>query len=327
MKLANMGGIFLPIGFALSVVFAATSAPVKVFILSGQSNMVGFGKTSEITASDQIAAEYPNIKYFVATDEVYVIKPFPKLIYSDIHQQSRDFKIPTFGPEIGLAAKLSALYPNEKIILVKVAWGGTSLAGHWIRDDGGIYTWFKARVQEAITMISNDDPTNNFSICGIFWMQGEADACDALMAPVYAKNLLYFVDSMLRPFLTSVSTINGVPHVTLTNGKIPFIYGEIHYGWPNYGGVLLQQQWQAQFKVPCTRCMEESKRAQRWNELPPPSNLKEIDDGFSGAHYTTKGILVVGRAFGDAWIKFTNKVTTPGCRSEIINSDLMEILE
>lgn len=104
---------------------------VKVFIMSGQSNMSGSGIRDELGSAPQlpsktliynstdgcpdrsyncnwaIAGEQPEL-----TDNKWM--PFDRLNYS-------------FGPEVGFARKVAAAYPDDSIFIIKASWGGTGL--------------------------------------------------------------------------------------------------------------------------------------------------------------------------------------------------------
>jgi hypothetical protein len=297
--------------FVNLLAMTAYCAPVKVFILSGQSNMYGFGKVGEIGSADGILAEYKNIRYYHSLQA----DPNPIKIYTSLKKGTYQsitvltpskvpkYDVPAFGPELGIAKVLTNKYPNEKIVLIKIAWGGTNLANNWIKDEGGTYTWFKARLNEALADIISTYGSTGYAISGIFWMQGESDATEEL-APHYSNNLLYFTETMLRPFLDPYAK-------NLVNGKIPFIYGDIHTGWLPKGLMILQEQYRAQFKIPCVRCMAESRSASKWDET--PVDVDEQTAGFAWAHYNTKGMLKVGVGFGNALIALLNGNTTMGC--------------
>lgn len=283
---------------ACAVWLPASGAPVKVFILTGQSNMVGFGKSTEITQSDGIPVEFTKVRYYSAlegvTDPITIKSTLKKGTYQSVMvtKPSGTFFISSFGPELGIAKVLTAKYPNEQLVLVKVTKGGTSLADNWIKDVDSVYSWFKSKVGEAMKDIETKYGKSGYGIAGVFWMQGEADACFPEMASIYSDNLKYFADSRLRPFL---NTYPSLP----VNGSIPFIYGEIHTGWP-IGLVVLQEQYKGQSKIPCVRCMTGSRTATRWDEN--PVDQYETGAGFSGAHYNTQGTLKVGIDFGNAYL-------------------------
>lgn len=299
-------------------------APIKVFILSGQSNMVGFGKSGEIKSTDGIASEFTKIRYYTGNFEnnqsptrmFYTLKPGT---YQYATPANTNIPINTFGPELGIAKILSSTYQNEQIVMIKVAWGGTSLASNWIQNSLGTYDWFKARIQEAMNNLIATYGSKGFTIAGIFWMQGETDADSGpSMATVYSDNLKYFVEYMIRPFLRQYGD-------TLSIRIAPFIFGQIHNGWGD-GHTLLQEQYRAQYKISSCRCTDVSRTASRWNETPVDSFQTKV--GFSGAHYNTAGQLLVGAAFGNAYLEFLKGNPNLGCReSQMDDNMFLQIIQ
>lgn len=96
------------------LLYGSTPAAVKVFLLSGQSNMVGFGKISKILDSNSFQFSFPII-------------PRNPCTFLDCKTDTCVERF-NFGPEVGIAKVLSAAYPKDKIILIKAAWSGKGLA-------------------------------------------------------------------------------------------------------------------------------------------------------------------------------------------------------
>jgi hypothetical protein len=84
---------------------------VKIFILAGQSNMVGAAITSELPE------ELKNVKNDV---RVFEDEKMNHVIFKD-----------RFGPEFGFAKSLEEVLPNEEIVLCKTAKGGANLFYDW----------------------------------------------------------------------------------------------------------------------------------------------------------------------------------------------------
>ena len=169
----------------------------RVFFLAGQSNMSGCGNIQELP--ERFKHGVPGVKIFhgsICEDRTAVDG---KGIWEDVmpgHGGSEfrsDGKTnrygKCFGPEIGLAARLKELYPNDKIALVKYAKGATSMDavgtkyGCWdpnFKLDNGInqYDHFIATWKHAaaVSDIDGDGREDTLVPAGIFWMQGESDA-------------------------------------------------------------------------------------------------------------------------------------------------------
>lgn len=99
---------------ATAMLFSASlhAAPVKVFLLAGQSNMRGMGKPAELKSP---YTESP------ATVKIWEGKSWAPLVA----------KGDQFGPEIAFGHAMPKQMPNEEIRLIKHAVSGTNLHTHW----------------------------------------------------------------------------------------------------------------------------------------------------------------------------------------------------
>ena len=168
-----------------------------VFLLAGQSNMVGQGTTSELAG--QYHRDPSNVSF-----------------YFNGYKTSLS-RFNHFGPEIGFAHEISKRYPNNKIKLIKFAVGGTSMyAWHpqWnavkanSTRNGSAGALFKKLIQTA--KIPFDEKESVFA--GVLWMQGEQDAKYPVAANQYANNLNSFVSALRREL--------KAPHVAFLMGKV-----------------------------------------------------------------------------------------------------------
>ena len=145
-----------------------------VFVLAGQSNMVGQGLAAELTASQAVT-------------------PSDLILYLD-GEQAGLLGRERFGPEVSLACQLTEALPNRELIFVKHARGGTSLLA-WAPE------WDAARAE--ITGNAQAGPLYapliqtldrlglgaDAEIGAVFWMQGERDARFEGPAAEYFENL------------------------------------------------------------------------------------------------------------------------------------------
>ena len=152
-----------------------------VFLLAGQSNMVGQGTTSEL--APEYHRDPSNVSFY----------------FNGYKTSLSRFK--HFGPEIGFAHEIAKSYPNNKIKLIKFAVGGTSMfAWHpqWnaikanSTRNGSAGALFKKLIKTA--KIPFDENESKF--VGILWMQGEQDAKYPVAAKQYASNLNSFVSAL-----------------------------------------------------------------------------------------------------------------------------------
>ncbi len=191
----------------LAFATAPASAAVKVFLLAGQSNMLGVGTASEMPAPYK--APQTNVKYW-KTDGTGKgdgwVDLQPRIV--------RDF----FGPEVTFGYTLKkSIFPDDSIYLVKYAIGGTTLYADWKPDGTGYcYNGFKAAVKAAMQNLAkaNLSPT----IAGMVWMQGEAEAHTGVGAPQYATNLTKLIAAVRSDFAT--------PNMPFVVGRISTYYGK-----------------------------------------------------------------------------------------------------
>ena len=152
----------------------AQTEPPLVFILAGQSNMVGQGVTAELTA-DQMTTP-SNVTYLMETGE------------TGLFDRAR------FGPEVSLVPRLAQAWPDRELIFVKHAVGGTSLlawAPVWDAaraeltrnaEAGPLYT-------QLLAILDRHELRGDAEIGAVFWMQGESDARYPEVAAEYFDNL------------------------------------------------------------------------------------------------------------------------------------------
>jgi len=143
--------------------------PYKVFLLAGQSNMDGCGRSEELPKNyrvhpDNIVTWDNKLKVWVPLGE-------------DSFAAAREKQ---FGPEIVLSHKLSAAYPDHTIALIKTSAGGTKLCKHWLPEQK-MYSRFAGNIDLAT---------------GALWMQGESDSETLEMAEAYEENLKLLIRTM-----------------------------------------------------------------------------------------------------------------------------------
>jgi len=181
----------------LSTAVAQTEAPakkLKVFIFAGQSKMDGRADFDKISDEDKerLAAIQPRVQL------AYNMQPIVPLTgpkgteglkkkYGAHH---------SFGPEIFFGIRLAEASPDERFLFIKRSVGATSLYGRWNPD----WDVAKAKVMGEETaaplypdMISylrqvlSAYPKDSCEICGMLWVQGEADGNVSVRGPEPAK--------------------------------------------------------------------------------------------------------------------------------------------
>ena len=206
----------------------------RLFFLGGQSNMEGHGLNVELP--DSLSGMIENVWIFhghpIGDDNKKGglgtwdnLKPGNGAGFTSdgfINKLSHKF-----GPELSFGKKLQELYPEDKIVIIKYARGGSSIDslaareyGSWEFDykgTGGMnqFDHFLTTVKGALNTndINGDGIEDVLVPSGIIWMQGESDATITEdIALHYYSNLKRLMD-----------LIRAVFH----DDKLPVVLGKI----------------------------------------------------------------------------------------------------
>lgn len=156
------------------------SNEVQVVVLLGQSNAEGHTWSQYLTRTvgEEKAKEYAvgydnvSISYACTIAENTSNGEFVPVKLGQGHSVNQ------FGPEIGMAEKISELDPTKRVYIVKYAYGATSLTTNWrspsSKNTGTLYTNAVAYVLEQCRKLEDMDlyPV----IKAVCWMQGEDDS-------------------------------------------------------------------------------------------------------------------------------------------------------
>ena len=156
----------------------------KLFILSGQSNMVGQGMSAELT-EEQLA---PNDRILMFEQGKW--------------QPLRPLKH-TFGTEISFARIMAKTWPDETIGIVKQSVGGTGiLAWHpqWTEEKANLTSDAKkGNLWKALTnKIRAACNANDCEIARFIWRQGGKDMQSLLTGKMYLQNLKALVEGLRK---------------------------------------------------------------------------------------------------------------------------------
>ncbi|MEO0474809.1 MAG: sialate O-acetylesterase [Planctomycetota bacterium] len=286
-----------------SVAVAKEQAPsVDVYILSGQSNMVGSGRYDELELADKWASEaFIFSKGKTDWDEM---RPDTGL---------RDWK--RFGPEIGFAQTLRAKSDINIIYLVKFALSGQPLDAGWANagakgdgwagpepglnrktfypgespDDPNIGLHYKrlhAHVTAAFKNLKDQGMAPRLR--GIVWMQGEADAKHEVSAGRYDRSLALLKQRIEQDFAEGTD--------------VPFIFGQVLAHEPalerfTHRDLIRKRMADADWNSGTKHAIDNV-----W--MVPTEGMELLKDT---VHYSTKGQLALGRAFGDKMLEAHRK--------------------
>lgn len=190
------------------------TAAIKVFVLAGQSNAVGYNHVREYAQGrvplPESLRNQPKVMYWDAPQKTW--KPLRVGESDGSHANA-------FGPEIGFAYAWAAAHPGQQVALVKYAMGGSCIGrssdyqdyiaelkdyddhgNHWHppvqgRPPGKLYQTMIQHVSDATANLKQNSQA--YELSGLLWMQGEGDAgISPTMATDYAGALTQFIRSV-----------------------------------------------------------------------------------------------------------------------------------
>ena len=279
---------------------------VKVFILAGQSNAVGYNHFKEYNhGSDELLhkiAKLDHVMFWPGSNSRLDLQGLWTKLQLGASAISTDetFK-QSYGPEIGIGLTLSKALPGDEIAIIKFADGGTGIArsedyNDYIPalvgfDDKGVnwhpptdgkpagllYKGLLDNINNALLALKKMN--KQYEICGFFWMQGEHEAgISKKMASDYGSLL---------------NNLRGAVRSDLNIKNLPFIVGEINTHTWIYGDIARSKQRRA--------CARDS-----YSILIKTTDLPRGGKG-GEAHFTSEGMIILGERFANGIIKFISR--------------------
>lgn len=108
------------------------------------------------------------------------------------------------GPELGFGVEMAKHFGEDKdVLLLKIAWGGTSLAQDWrppssVAKYGGAVGWcysnFTEHAHAALKQL------DSYELAGMVWHQGWNDGCSYDDVAEYERNLANLIGDIRREF-------------------------------------------------------------------------------------------------------------------------------
>lgn len=264
----------------------AADKPLKVFILAGQSNMVGWGDSQKLP--DELRTGNDRLLMF-ENGKWQPLKPNRKAAKNQQKFGMTEF---SFGPEIAFGHEMTKAWPDETIGIIKLAVGGTSILTwkpDWSKEDanrvgqgrtGSLYKQLIQKVDQA-------RKAREIEIVGFLWLQGGGDMKNIAVAEEYLDNLKSLVAAIRRdtgvpnlPFLCGSMRRSEDPDdiSDITPQRVAGPYPAVEF--------VLKAQWAAQTEIPHTRTVI----------------LRDIEKHPMNVHYNTAGQLETGRLFANSFL-------------------------
>ena len=257
----------------------AQGKKIKLFILSGQSNMVGQGASYQL---DDAAKRGDERVLMFENGKWQPLRPLKK----------------NFGPEIAFGRWMAQAWPDETIGIVKQSVGGTGVLAwnpNWTAEQaartgdarkGNLWKALTGKVRDACAAADCE-------IVGFVWLQGGKDMMKVDTGVEYGDNLKALVQGIRKEF--------NVP-------KLPFVLGSYRTkGMPeDLSGMaekvkaltarkgayyVLQAQYEAEKKLAPA------------NMVP----LVDIERHPNDVHFNTAGQLKTGQFFAEGYLQLVRK--------------------
>ncbi len=239
--------------------------PALVFILAGQSNMVGGNALSTLPA--EFATPVPSIHYAYSLPDIYIpqerdwgpLEPLPPGVGA------------TFAIELTFGRDVSA-FTDLDVYLVKLADNGSGLSNQWRPDLGLLYDDLVAFVQTEVSAIEAEVIWGGF-----VWVQGTSDCFSASAGKAYEPNLVALSDALETDF-----------------GPMPFLQNQqsivtgVAEGCPAVDGLNSVRAGKASFSTaPMAALIDTDDLSYRPGDC---------------WHFDTPSTLELGHRLADAWI-------------------------
>ncbi len=262
--------VWIFIFLTLSMVDCCNAAN-RVFLLGGQSNMVGQGLNSELPPP-----------YNTAQDDVkFWNNGWVPLSYGFGNT------IDNFGPEVSFGRSIKEAMPEDSIYLIKYGSNGKALYNDFKPYTGKNYIEMMDTFKAALTNLN--DAGIEYEISGMLWMQGESDAYES-QASAYEVNLVNFIEVMRREF--------NAP-------DMPFIIARVldHFGGIEPPKIGEQTDPTQASIVRATQVrVAENTPFVSWFDT---DDYEVADPESNPGHYGTQGVLDMGKDFASAILKET----------------------
>jgi hypothetical protein len=262
--------------------------PLKVFIVSGQSNAVGAGNSLELPPA---LREGNDRVLMFHGGRWQPLRPFQPAALSQRIYGLTEY---TFGPEIGFGAAMAEAWPDVAIGIIKVAEGGEKIASFLPGadparrgDDVGLYEIMMRELAAAREQ-------RDFEVAGFLWMQGAADMQVLTRGLAYYPRLVTLIECVRRdtgvpdlPFLIGTYRTGDTPDDL--EGWVPNSYDLLMAGAPS----VMRAKWRASREIPNVRLVIA-------RDLP-----KHRDE----RHFNTEGQLELGRLFAKALLEGAESIS------------------
>jgi len=243
----KLATVTLAVAFVASTAFAETNArlPVKVFILAGQSNMEGQGVVEmdhakyynsgkgNLVWSMAHSKSVGMMKHLKDDNGQWVVRDDVQISFKNkkgVRTGSLSIGFTGYGGKSHIGPELQfghvvGDYVEERVLLIKTAWGGKSLFKDFRppRSGGTVGPYYTKMIEEVRAALSAL-VDREYTVAGFVWFQGWNDMYGKGVPEEYESNLINLAADIRREFKSP---------------RLPFVIGELGNGGSNARGNML----------------------------------------------------------------------------------------
>lgn len=156
------------------------------------AGMAGAGSTSYANTGCTLGFEHSSPVLEVGSSAFQPIERLPLAPVESCGWEKSAMRLSShFGPELSLGLALHGQWPERQFALVKRANSGSTLADDWVPGSHG----YRALLED-VEVVRNANPDKIVVPTGLIWLQGEADAKDYEKSESYGPNINHLITQL-----------------------------------------------------------------------------------------------------------------------------------
>ncbi len=202
-------------------------AVIRVVLLGGQSNAVGFAPSTTLPAA--LLAPQSDVLLYSHVDGQAANADGTLGNLKTLHPGTSTI-LGNFGPEVTLGQQLAGTFgqiPGTRWAIIKYAKGGSSLSFDWKAGgnattvgDGTVYQTFQEVVTDGLAKLAATYPTSVIRLDGMVWVQGEQDTNTEANAMAYGSRLAALIGDLRATFGANYPA-------TMYGATLPFFFSQL----------------------------------------------------------------------------------------------------
>lgn len=166
--------------------------PVKIFSYAGQSNIVGRWSPIDFIPSFGLDRAIPLVRQGAVSDLGPLFRPDPDGTRGNREEGFVPEGLASFGYSVEIFLSRIFDSPEQRVVALKTANGGTTLPIHWNPELPGS-AWREFTLGMEVAHAEARARSDEVSVGPLIWWHGESDSTNPQYAAAYARNLRNFV--------------------------------------------------------------------------------------------------------------------------------------